>query len=86
MNNEVEDEQTQAALADFLDERGIPSHVTYKPTYFTPYHREEWGWDQDDLSVTEEVSGRVLTLPFHMDLSDDDLGTIANAVRAFFNK
>jgi perosamine synthetase len=83
-NLRFEDEQTQAALADFLDERGIPSRVTYKPTHLNPYYREEWGWEQGDLSVTEEVSGRVLTLPFHMDLSNDDLDTIADAVRTFF--
>lgn len=85
-NLRFEDEQTQAALADFLDERGIPSRVTYKPTHLTPYYREEWGREQGDLPVIEEVSGRVLTLPFHMDLSDDNLDTIADAVRAFFDK
>lgn len=71
-------------LADHLDDRGIPTRVTYPPVHLEQYYREEWGWKRGDLPVTEELSGRVLTLPFHLDLSEADLEYIAHSVRSFF--
>lgn len=83
-NLRFEAEGVQPALADHLDDRGIPTRVTYEPVHLTRYYREEWEWGEGDLPVTESVSKRVLTLPFHLDLSDDDLDYVARAVRSFF--
>lgn len=83
-NLRLESVETQQALSRHLDECGIPSRVTYDPVHLTPYYRSEWGWMEDDLPVTESVSGRVLTLPFHLDLSREDLEYIATVVGDFF--
>jgi perosamine synthetase len=83
-NLRLESVKTQQALACYLDENGIPSRTTYDPVHLAPYYRSEWGWGEDDLPVTESMSGRVLTLPFHLYLSDDDLAYMAATVRKFF--
>lgn len=83
-NLRLESVETQQALARHLEDNGVPSRTTYDPVHLTPYYRSEWGWGDDDLPVTESMGGRVLTLPFHLDLSDDDLAYIAATVRDFF--
>lgn len=83
-NIRLENRDVQTALADHLKERGIPSRVTYEPVHQNSYYCEEWGWGPGDLPVTEELAGRVLTLPFHLYLTDDDLDYIADGVRSFF--
>jgi len=83
-NLRFDDPAIQPALAAFLDERGIPTRVTYEPTHLTPYYRVEWGWNEGDLPITEEVSSKILTLPFHLDLDRADLDRIVDGVRTFF--
>jgi len=83
-NIRLEDKETQQALASHLDDNGIPSRTGYDPVHLTPYYRSEWGWTEGNLPVTESMSGRLLTLPFHLDVSDADLEYIAGTVREFF--
>jgi perosamine synthetase len=83
-NLRFDDADTQVALADHLAQRGVPSRVTYEPVHLNRYYREEWGWEPGDLPLTEDVAGRVLSLPFHLYLDADDLDYIVASVRSFF--
>lgn len=83
-NLRFEESSVQRALAEHLDDRGIPTRVTYDPVHLTTYYREEWGYERGALPVTEEVSEKILTLPFHMDLDESDLQRIAAGVESFF--
>ena len=83
-NIRLESAERQQALAAHLDDNGVPSRTGYDPVHLTPYYRSEWGWEEGDLPVTESMSGRLLTLPFHLDLTDTDLEYIAETVREFF--
>lgn len=83
-NIRLENTEAQQALVSHLENNGIPSRTGYNPVHLTPYYRSEWGWKEGDLPTTESMSGRVLTLPFHLDLSDDDLTYITSTVRDFF--
>jgi len=83
-NLRFNEQEIQPRLADYLDARGIPTSVTYDPVHLTSYYRNEWGYGKSDLPVTEDVSSKILTLPFHLDLEESDLARIAEAVRSFF--
>jgi len=85
-NLRFDDPEIQGPLADHLDERGIPSRVTYSPVHLTQYYQNEWGYERGDFPVTEEVSERILTLPFHMDLDESDLERIVDGVETFFQE
>ena len=76
--------ELQRELQSYLDDHGIPSRVTYEPVHLTEYYRTEWGYREGDLPVTEDVAGRVLTLPFHLELDDEDLKHIGHCVASFF--
>lgn len=84
-NIRFDDPDIQSPLADYLDDRGIPTRVTYDPTHLTEFYRTEYGYSEGDCLVTEDVSGKILTLPFHMDLDEDDLDRMATAVEDFFS-
>lgn len=55
-----------------LDNRGNPTRVTYESVHLTKYYWEEFDCGVGDLPITESVSERKLTLPFHLELSDED--------------
>lgn len=74
----------QKGFQNYLEDKGIPTRVTYEPVHLTKYYREEWGYEEGDLPVTEEMSNKIVTLPFHLDLSESDLDYIAENVRGFF--
>ena len=82
----VKNKKAQNALKKFLEEKGIPTRITYNPVHLTPYYRDEWGWKEGDLPVTEAISERVLTLPFHLDLDKADLDYIIKQVKNFFRE
>lgn len=83
-NIRFEDPEIQPQLQTYLDEQGIPSRVTYPPTHLRPYYREQYGWSEGDLPVTEKISTRILTLPFHPDLQREDLEYVTDHIHSFF--
>jgi dTDP-4-amino-4,6-dideoxygalactose transaminase len=83
-NIRFDDPSIQPALQGHLSAQGIPTRVTYDPVHLSRYYRDELGCEPGDLPVTEDVSDKILTLPFHLDLSNDDLDRIATGVRSFF--
>lgn len=84
-NLRFEENGVQSELQEHLEERGISTRVTYNPVHLTTYYREQWGYQPGDLPVTEAVSDKILTLPFHLYLSDDDLDRIIDSVQSFFS-
>lgn len=83
-NLRLNNAEIQPKLQAYLSDHGIPTRITYEPTHLTQYYRTEWGWEEGDLPVTEEMSNRILTLPFHLDLTEDDLERISRTARSFF--
>ncbi len=81
----VEDEfpASRERLMGYLQERGIGSAVHYpKPIYEQPLYRE-MGIDWPRCPAAEDVSKRVMSLPVHPSLKQDDLDYIANALNSF---
>jgi perosamine synthetase len=81
----VEDDfpASREKLMDFLQEKGIGSAVHYpKPIYEQPLYREmERDWPR--CPAAEEVSRRVLSLPVHPSLKQEDLEYIAATLNSF---
>jgi dTDP-4-amino-4,6-dideoxygalactose transaminase len=83
-NLRFDDEATRDGLREHLDDLGVPTRITYDPVHLTRFYRDR-GWTEGDLPVTEEVSNHILTLPFHLNLDDDDLTYIVDSVRSYFD-
>jgi perosamine synthetase len=70
-----------AVIAD-LTRQGIESRV-----YFPPAHRQPvFGGRQPALPVTEDLAGRILSLPMHSRLTPDELAEIAAGLAAAMDR
>lgn len=64
-------------LVEVLRSEGIGAAVHYPPIHFHPYYER---LDTDRLGVVEAVAPRLLSLPLHPGLDDDDVKTVASRV------
>lgn len=72
------------ALKQFLKDKGIPSQVYYPlPLHLQRAYRD-LGYGEGDLPVSEELCQRVLSLPMHTELDQEQLGYISEQVQQFF--
>jgi UDP-2-acetamido-2-deoxy-ribo-hexuluronate aminotransferase len=73
-------------LNSFLAEHGIPSMIYYP----VPAHRQKmfdaFGGAAFDLTITDWLTERVISLPMHTELDDQQLSLITNKVLEFINK
>ena len=70
------------ALIAHLKAQGIMSVFHYLPLHLSAMGRR-FGGRPGDCPVTEDVSDRLLRLPFHGHLTDADLDRIVAAIRSF---
>ncbi len=74
------------ALKDFLWERGIGTGIHYP----VPIHLQDaarfLGYREGELPVTERVATEILSLPMYPELTDEQVGYVADAVKAFMRK
>lgn len=68
------------AVSEHLSERNIGSKVYFDPVHLSRCYREEYGYEPGLLPVTEDVSGRVLSLPLHPNLNTGSIDRIATTV------
>ena len=73
-------------LRDYLEEKGIPSMLYYP----VPVHRQKMFDSVDpgktDLPVTDWLTERVISLPIHTELDEEQLQFITSKVIEFVNK
>jgi dTDP-4-amino-4,6-dideoxygalactose transaminase len=68
----------------FLKERGVGTAIHYKiPIHLQPAARA-LGYAKGSLPVAEAQSERILSLPVHQFLNDDDLEYVAATIREFY--
>ena len=70
------------ALIAHLAERGILSVFHYQPLHLSQMGRR-FGGQPGDCPVTEDVSDRLLRLPFYNDLTEDDQAEVIEVIRRF---
>ena len=64
------------AVIHGLAERGIPARGYFAPIHTQPYIRERFGDLAGTLPVTEAIAPRTLALPFHNNLSEEQVDTV----------
>lgn len=70
------------ALITHLEDRGVLAVFHYLPLHLSEMGRKLGGRD-GDCPVTEDVSSRLLRLPFFNRLTDDEQGEVIAAVKSF---
>ncbi len=71
-------------LQAYLKDNGIDSSVHYPvPIHLQPIARQ-LGYKKGDFPVTEELAGKILSLPIHPSLAKGDIIRTSNAINEFF--
>lgn len=63
-----------------LKERNIGASVHFIPIHLHPYYRQKYRYAPDAFPVAYDAYGRMLSLPLHPRLSDDDVADVIAAV------
>jgi perosamine synthetase len=58
---------------------GVPSRAYFSPLHLQPYIRERLGTGPGDLPVTEAIASRTLALPFHGNMTPDQVDRVVAA-------
>ena len=70
------------ALISHLKERGVHAVFHYLPLHLSD-HARRWGDKIGDCPVTEDVSDRLLRLPFYNSMTAEQQGRVIEAIREF---
>ncbi|HKV98037.1 MAG TPA: DegT/DnrJ/EryC1/StrS aminotransferase family protein [Gammaproteobacteria bacterium] len=63
-----------------LRQRNIGSSVHFIPLHLHPYYRDKYGYQPEDFPVAYSNYQRLLSLPLHPKLTDDDVADVIEAV------
>ena len=74
------------SLKAFLQAQGVPSMVYYPIPLSQQKAYQKLGRVAGSLEVTEDLCRRVLSLPMHTELTEEELHYICNAVKAYFTE
>jgi dTDP-4-amino-4,6-dideoxygalactose transaminase len=79
----VSDRATRDALLEHLRAAEIQAVFHYVPLHTSPMGRS-YGYAEGDLPVTEDLSGRLLRLPFYYEISQPEQLRVVEAIGEFF--
>jgi dTDP-4-amino-4,6-dideoxygalactose transaminase len=79
----LDDGETRDALLAHLKARDINAVFHFVPLHSSPMGRK-YGRCSGELPVTEDVSERLLRLPFYYEMSDDAQRRVVDEIRSFF--
>jgi len=71
---------------DELSAAGIGTSVHYIPLHLQPYWQERYDLRREDFPVASRVYEEVVSLPIYPDLSDGDVGRIADTVSSILSR
>ena len=69
------------AFIEELKTRNIGTSVHYLPVHMHPFYRDKYGFKPEDCPVAADAFSRMLTLPLHPGLSEQDVQDVVAAVR-----
>lgn len=83
---QLKNEEQRDGLQAYLKEHQVPSMIYYPK----PMHKQEafalCGSNEDELSVTTELCKKVLALPMHPYMEEDEIMQVVLRVREYINK
>ena len=76
-------EKIRDKLMSYLESKGIQTRPYFPPIHFEPFYKE-MGYKEGDFPITEEVSKQTMALPFHNNLSEEEIDYVVEAISDFF--
>ena len=69
-------------VIELLDEAGIPARSYFSSIHLQPYYRERFGYREGDFPVTERAAASSMAIPFHGNLTDEQIEIVAEALES----
>lgn len=66
------------AIREYLSEKGIPSMIYYPVACHLQEAYRSYGYKEGDLPLTEQLTGEVISLPIHTELTDEQIQYIVH--------
>ncbi len=79
----LNDAPARNAMLQHLKDRGIGATFHYVPLHLSPMG-ESYGYQSGALPVTEDLSSRLLRLPFFYEISEDEQNYVVATIEEFF--
>jgi dTDP-4-amino-4,6-dideoxygalactose transaminase len=76
----------RAAFIAELTERRIGTSVHFIPVHLHPYYRDRYGFTPADFPVASREYERIISLPLHPGLTEEDVEDVIEAVRAVVSR
>jgi dTDP-4-amino-4,6-dideoxygalactose transaminase len=70
----------RARFIEELKTRNIGTSVHFIPIHYHPYYKDKYEWQPEDLPIAHREFQRMLSLPLHPLLSDEDIDDVIAAV------
>ncbi len=69
------------AVAERLQERGVPVRPYFAPIHLQPYMMERFGFQPGDFPVTEDLGARGLALPFSGKITEEEVAYVCQTLQ-----
>ncbi len=69
-----------------LQARGIGCSNYFVPIHLQPFYRDRFGYRVGDFPICEHVAARTLALPFHANLSPEDVDEVCGELKAILGR
>ncbi|MBI4339603.1 MAG: DegT/DnrJ/EryC1/StrS family aminotransferase [Chloroflexi bacterium] len=67
---------------EWLQEKGIPTRPYFPALHLMPFYREQFGFKPGDFPVTEAVASSTLALPYHNNMTHEQVQYVCDQLRA----
>jgi dTDP-4-amino-4,6-dideoxygalactose transaminase len=74
-------DEAQGSFIAALREKNISASVHFTPLHQMSYFRQKYSLHDDDLPITTREAQRIVSLPLHPMLSDDEVADVIDAVK-----
>lgn len=68
-------------IMPLMQEKGIPTRGYFNPVHLQPYIRKYFNTQEGMLPVTESVAKRTIALPFHNNLTEDEISIVVETLK-----
>ncbi len=68
-------------IISYMAEKGIQCRPYFYPIHLQPFYRNEFGFNEGDFPVCEDIAGRTIALPFFGDLQREEIEFVSKNLK-----
>lgn len=73
--------QNRNQIMEKLKQKGIACAAYFNPLHLTKFYKNKFNFKEGDFPICEKIARTTLALPFHTNLSKDDITYVCNSIK-----